>query len=192
MTVGERIEAANESDQTGGLALPSHHGDGEFRRGDGEKLRGDRCGKTCLRALWALYDTIRGIAEGWARKQPESVWTRLSTPDDGGRQERLTTDESWTLADQPRARPSKPLEVRYERDDPISGQRTGRKTWTKSLRTQGGDLIIIAGRPSMGKTAIAMNIAGHTSEERKPVVVFSLEMGRQQLAGPDAGVRWAD
>ena len=35
----------------------------------------------------------------------------------------------------------------------------------------------------MGKTAIAMNIAEHVAvEERKPVVVFSLEMGRQQLA----------
>ena len=39
---------------------------------------------------------------------------------------------------------------------------------------QNGDLIIIAGRPSMGKTSLAMNIVGNVAiEQRKPVVVFS-------------------
>lgn len=48
---------------------------------------------------------------------------------------------------------------------------------------QNGDLIIIAGRPSMGKTSLAMNIVGNVAiEQRKPVVVFSLEMPTEQLA----------
>lgn len=45
------------------------------------------------------------------------------------------------------------------------------------------DLIIIAGRPSMGKTSLTLNIAQHVGlTERIPVAIFSLEMSRQQLA----------
>lgn len=48
---------------------------------------------------------------------------------------------------------------------------------------QNGEMIIIAGRPSMGKTSLALNIAEHIGVENKiPIAVFSLEMGKQQLA----------
>lgn len=47
---------------------------------------------------------------------------------------------------------------------------------------QKGDLIIVAGRPSMGKTAFSINIAEHVAIEGKlPVAVFSMEMGAAQL-----------
>jgi replicative DNA helicase len=47
---------------------------------------------------------------------------------------------------------------------------------------QNGDLIIIAGRPSMGKTAFAMNLVEHVAiKEEKAVAVFSLEMSTEQL-----------
>lgn len=48
---------------------------------------------------------------------------------------------------------------------------------------QNGEMIIIAGRPSMGKTSLALNIAEYIGViEKTPVAIFSLEMGRQQLA----------
>ncbi len=48
---------------------------------------------------------------------------------------------------------------------------------------QKSDLIILAARPSMGKTALALNIARNVAvEERKPVAVFSLEMSNEQLS----------
>src|SRR6185503_15931169 len=48
---------------------------------------------------------------------------------------------------------------------------------------QDGDLIIVAGRPSMGKTSLALNIAEHIGLELKlPVLFFSMEMGAAQLA----------
>jgi replicative DNA helicase len=48
---------------------------------------------------------------------------------------------------------------------------------------QPGDLIILAARPSMGKTAFALNIGEHVAvKEGLPVVVFSMEMGASQLA----------
>lgn len=48
---------------------------------------------------------------------------------------------------------------------------------------QPGDLIVVAGRPSMGKTSLSMNIAEHVAiEQGLPVAVFSMEMGAVQLA----------
>jgi replicative DNA helicase len=47
---------------------------------------------------------------------------------------------------------------------------------------QKGDLIIVAGRPSMGKTALAMNIVQHAAIDKEvPVAVFSLEMSKEAL-----------
>ncbi len=48
---------------------------------------------------------------------------------------------------------------------------------------QPGDLVIVAGRPSMGKTSLALNIAEHVAvDQGLPVAVFSMEMGATQLA----------
>ena len=48
---------------------------------------------------------------------------------------------------------------------------------------QAGDLVVLAARPSMGKTALAINIAEHVAlNEGLPVAVFSMEMGAAQLA----------
>jgi replicative DNA helicase len=47
---------------------------------------------------------------------------------------------------------------------------------------QNGELIIIAGRPSMGKTAFGLNIAEHMAvDQQKPIVFFSCEMSKQQI-----------
>lgn len=47
---------------------------------------------------------------------------------------------------------------------------------------QNGEMIVVAARPSMGKTALGLNIADHVGvDNKKPVVIFSLEMSSQQL-----------
>ena len=53
----------------------------------------------------------------------------------------------------------------------------------KTSGFQSGDMILIAARPSMGKTTFALNIAEHAAlREHKSVVIFSLEMSKEQLA----------
>ena len=55
----------------------------------------------------------------------------------------------------------------------------------KTAGLQPGDLIIVAGRPSMGKTAFALNVAEHVAlhpSVRMPVAIFSMEMSSSQLA----------
>ncbi|MFC1668324.1 replicative DNA helicase, partial [Chlamydiota bacterium] len=52
----------------------------------------------------------------------------------------------------------------------------------KTSGLQPSDLIVIAARPSMGKTALALNIAEYVGVEQKmPVAIFSLEMSKEQL-----------
>jgi replicative DNA helicase len=66
----------------------------------------------------------------------------------------------------------------------VTGVRTGFYDMDRmTAGLQGGDLIILAARPSMGKTAFALNIAENVAvNEGLPVVVFSMEMGANQLA----------
>ena len=80
-------------------------------------------------------------------------------------------------------------EKAFKKSDEVIGLKTGLKDFDKKI---GGlhksDLIIIAGRPSMGKTAFATNIASNISKEvevkekNKNVLFFSLEMSSEQLA----------
>jgi replicative DNA helicase len=71
----------------------------------------------------------------------------------------------------------------YNNRREVTGIPTGFADLDRMLRgLQNSDLIIIAGRPSMGKTSFALNIAEHVGvREKKSVAVFSLEMGKQQL-----------
>jgi len=76
------------------------------------------------------------------------------------------------------------IERRYQDGRVISGLETGFESLdfiTSGL--QPSDLVIIAARPSMGKTALALNIASHTAiKGKQAVAVFSLEMSAEQLA----------
>ena len=66
----------------------------------------------------------------------------------------------------------------------VTGVRTGFYELDRmTAGLQKGDLIVLAARPSMGKTAFALNIAEHVAvAEGLPVLVFSMEMGAAQLA----------
>jgi replicative DNA helicase len=76
------------------------------------------------------------------------------------------------------------IEELYESKEPITGVSTGFPDLDRMTSgLQSSDLIIIAGRPSMGKTTLAMNIAEVASVGKGlPVAVFSMEMPGQQLA----------
>lgn len=75
------------------------------------------------------------------------------------------------------------LEQRYARKEAITGVPTGYAKFDRlTTGLQPGELIIVAARPSMGKTAFAINCAQHASMKGKiPVLVFSLEMSKESL-----------
>jgi replicative DNA helicase len=76
------------------------------------------------------------------------------------------------------------IDVLHQSDGDITGISTGYNEFDKlTAGLQGGDLIIIAGRPSMGKTTLAVNIAENAAIGAKvPTAIFSMEMPSQQLA----------
>ncbi len=78
----------------------------------------------------------------------------------------------------------KMIESLYDKKEAITGVPSGfRDIDELTTGFQKGDLVVVGGRPSMGKTAFALNIAQHVGVELKePVAVFSLEMSKRQLA----------
>jgi len=76
------------------------------------------------------------------------------------------------------------IDTLFEQDNPITGVATGWHDFDEmTAGLQPGDLIIVAGRPSMGKTSFAINIAEHAAiKHRYPVAIFSMEMPGEHLA----------
>ncbi len=76
------------------------------------------------------------------------------------------------------------LEKLYEKDSLITGLSTGFKDLDRlTSGLQPSDLIIVAGRPSMGKSSLVLGIARHVGLHlKKPVAIFSLEMACYQLS----------
>ena len=79
----------------------------------------------------------------------------------------------------------KTIEKLFDRKELVTGVPTGYHDLDKmTAGMQAGDLIIIAGRPSMGKTAFALNVAEYATthaQNKVPTVVFSLEMSKESL-----------
>ena len=75
------------------------------------------------------------------------------------------------------------VETRSQTDGFVTGLSTGFVGLDKiTTGLHEGNLIILAARPAMGKTALALNIAKHVATmERNPAVIFSLEMGAEEL-----------
>lgn len=77
----------------------------------------------------------------------------------------------------------KTIEQLYEKKELVTGVPTGFKDLDRlTSGLQSSDLVIIAGRPSSGKTAFALNVAENAACDAKiPCAIFSLEMSKEQL-----------
>jgi len=75
------------------------------------------------------------------------------------------------------------IDALYQRKEHVTGISTGFIQFDRQTAgLQPSDLIVVAGRPSMGKSAFAISIADYVGVEKKiPLCIFSLEMSREQL-----------
>src|SRR4051795_3105909 len=188
VTVSESVEASEDKDKTGGPAYL-----GALAQNTPSALNVRRYAELVReRAVQRrLAQVATGIAESALAPSGKEVGQLL----DEAESKIFQIAESGARKDQGLIGIAPILARVYERIDHLHNQDnpsdvTGVPSGFTDLdqRTAGlqpGDLIIIAGRPSMGKTAFALNIAEHVAlhpSVRLPVAVFSMEMSSSQLA----------
>ena len=186
VTVDESIKSSEDRDRTGGLAYlgtlaqstPSAHNIKRYA----EIVRDRAIMRRLVEVGTEISDTAlnpQGREVGQLLDEAESRVFEIAEAGARGNQGLV---EIQPILAQVMER----IDMLYHRDNPsdITGIATGFSDLDqKTSGLQQGDLIIVAGRPSMGKTAFALNIAEHVAViDRLPVAVFSMEMGGSQLA----------
>jgi replicative DNA helicase len=186
ITVDESIKGSEDANETGGLAYlgtlaqntPSAH---NIRR-YAEIVRERAVMRKLVEVGTEIADSAlnpMGREIGQMLDEAESKVLQIAEAGSRGRQGFI---EIQPLLTQVMER----IDMLYHRENPsdVTGIPTGYHDLDE--RTSGfqeGDLIIVAGRPSMGKTAFALNIAEHVAVDNKlPVAIFSMEMAGTQLA----------
>ncbi len=186
VTVLESIEASEDRDKTGGVAylgsLSQNTPSALNIRRYAELVRE----RAVQRKLAQVATDIAEIALSPSGKDVgqllDEAETRILEIGESGSRNRSGFEEIQPVL----ARVMERIDFLYHRDNPsdVTGVPTGFVDLDeKTAGLQPGDLIIIAGRPSMGKTAFALNMAEHVAVDNGlPVAVFSMEMGGTQLA----------
>ncbi len=186
VTVDEAIKVSEDKDKTGGItylaALAGNTPSAHNVRRYAEIVR------ECA-VLRKLIEVSTEIADSALNRMGKDVGQLLDEAEskifqiaEAGARTRQGFMEIQPLLTQVMER----IDLLYHKDNPsdITGIPTGYRDLDRETSgLQPGDLIIIAGRPSMGKTALALNMAEHVAVENKlPVAVFGMEMSGSQLA----------
>jgi replicative DNA helicase len=140
--------------------------------------------KSVLRQLIASCQEIAGFAyhpndgESWEKILDKAEQRIFSIGD-----QRMTNDQMPESLVDVLARTTERIDLLHESKGSITGLPTGFNDLDKMTSgLQPGDLVIVAGRPSMGKTVFGVNIAEHAAiKTKKPVVIFSLEMPSEMI-----------
>jgi replicative DNA helicase len=186
VTVSESVEASEDKDKTGGPAYL-----GALAQNTPSALNIRRYAELVReRAVQRrLAQVATEIAEGALNPAGKEVGQLLDEAESkifqiaesGARRDQGLLEIKPVLA-----RVFEKIDHLYHRDNPsdVTGVPTGYVDLDKMTSgLQPGDLVIIAARPSMGKTALALNIAEHVSVDNGlPVAIFSMEMSSTQLA----------
>mgnify|MGYP000913903304 FL=1 len=186
VTVAEAIDAAGETEHTGGLAylgeLAQNTPSAANIRRYGEIVRE----RAILRQLVTAGDEIASSALNPLGREPKTLLdeaeAKVFAIAESGMRHQTGFQHINPLLTQVVER----IQELHDRDNPsdITGIPTGYNDLDKMTSgLQPGDLVIVAGRPSMGKTSLALNMAEYVAiDYGAPVAVFSMEMGGAQLA----------
>ncbi|WP_322997339.1 replicative DNA helicase [Castellaniella sp.] len=186
ITVHESLSTAGKADDTGGLAylnaLAHNTPSAANIRRYAEIVRE----RSMLRKLVSISDEISAAAFNPQGKEARQILDEAES-----RVFQIAQEGARGMAGFQEIRPLlaqviERIDELYHRegDSDITGVPTGFEDLDRlTSGLQPGDLVIVAGRPSMGKTSFSMNIGEHVAiEQGLPVAVFSMEMGAVQLA----------
>jgi len=186
VTVHESLVSANKADEVGGLpylnALAHNTPSAANIRRYAEIVRE----RAMLRKLVSVADEIASAAFNPQGKEARQLLDEAEARVFQIAQEGARGSDGFKDIQPLLAEVVERIDELYHRegDSDVTGVPTGFTDLDRMTSgLQPGDLIIVAGRPSMGKTSLAMNIGEHVAiEQGLPVAVFSMEMGAVQLA----------
>lgn len=186
VTVHESLVSANKADDVGGLpylnALAHNTPSAANIRRYAEIVRE----RAMLRKLVSVADEIASAAFNPQGKEARQLLDEAESRVFQIAQEGARGSDGFKDIQPLLAEVVERIDELYHRegDSDVTGVPTGFTDLDRMTSgLQPGDLIIVAGRPSMGKTSLAMNIGEHVAiEQGLPVAVFSMEMGAVQLA----------
>lgn len=186
VTVNESLVSANKADEVGGLAylnaLAHNTPSAANIRRYAEIVRE----RSMLRKLVSVADEIAAAAFNPQGKEARQLLDEAESRVFQIAQEGARGSEGFRDIQPLLAEVVERIDELYHRegDSDVTGVPTGFSDLDRMTSgLQPGDLVIVAGRPSMGKTSLAMNIGEHVAiEQGLPVAVFSMEMGAVQLA----------
>jgi len=186
ITVAESIDASEDRDKTGGAAylgaLSQNTPSALNIRRYAELVRERAVQRRLAQVATEIAESALGPSGKDVRQLLDEAESRIMEVGEAG----ARSSQGFKDIKQELARVFERLDELYHSENPsgITGIPTGFIDLDeKTAGLQKGDLIIIAGRPSMGKTALALNIAEHVAVDNGlPVAIFSMEMSGTQLA----------
>ena len=186
VTVAESLDTAGEGSETGGLAYLGELAANTPSAANIVRYAEIVRDRALLRQLVTAGDEIADSALNPVGRDPKQLLdeaeAKVFAIAEGGFRHQTGFQHINPLLTQVVER----IQELHDRDNPseITGIPTGYNDLdNRTSGLQPGDLLIVAGRPSMGKTSFALNMAEHVAiEVGLPVAVFSMEMGGAQLA----------
>ncbi|SDH39029.1 replicative DNA helicase [Propionivibrio dicarboxylicus] len=186
VTVAEGLDIAGEASETGGLAYLGELASNTPSAANIVRYAEIVRDRALLRQLVTAGDEIADSALNPVGRDPKQLLdeaeAKVFAIAEGGFRHQSGFQHINPLLTQVVER----IQELHDRDNPseITGIPTGYHDLdARTSGLQPGDLLIVAGRPSMGKTSFALNMAEHVAiEVGLPVAVFSMEMGGAQLA----------
>jgi replicative DNA helicase len=186
VTVAESIDASEDRDKTGGAAylgaLSQNTPSALNIRRYAELVRERSVQRRLAQVATEIAESALGPSGKDVRQLLDEAESRIMEVGEAG----TRSSQGFKDIKQELARVFERLDELYHSENPsgVTGIPTGFIDLDeRTAGLQKGDLIIIAGRPSMGKTALALNIAEHVAVDNGlPVAIFSMEMSGTQLA----------